>query len=61
MTDEVGKVDLATHDLAAENRAELAALFPGVLTEGILDAAMLGELLDAPVAHVPGGRERFGL
>ncbi|MGY1592261.1 site-specific DNA-methyltransferase [Geodermatophilus sp. SYSU D00708] len=61
MTDEPEKVDLETPDLAAENRAALAALFPGVLADGLLDAAKLGELLDIPVAQAPDGRERYGL
>jgi len=55
------KVDLTTPDLAAENRAALLALFPGVLEDGVLDAAKLGEFLDAPVAAVPDGREGYGL
>jgi adenine-specific DNA-methyltransferase len=61
MTDEPDKVDLETPGLAAENRAELSALFPGLLDDGVLDAAKLGELLDIPVAQVPDGRERYGL
>ncbi len=61
MTDEPDKVDLSTPDLAAENRDALAALFPGVLADGVLDSAKLGELLDTPVAQVPDGRERYGL
>lgn len=61
MTDEPDQVDLETPDLAAEHRAELAALFPGVLADGVLDAVKLAELLDAPVAQLPDGRERYGL
>lgn len=61
MTDEPEKVDLETPDLAAENRAALAALFPGILADGVLDAAKLGQLLDTSVAHMPEGRERYGL
>src|SRR3954464_10401969 len=61
MTDEADKVDLATPDLAAENRAALAALFPGLMDDGVLDAAKLGELLETPVAQVPDRRERYGL
>lgn len=61
MAYEPNKVDLETPDLAAENRAALAALFPGLLNDGVLDAAQLGELLDTPVARVPDGRERYGL
>ena len=41
MTDEPDKVDLETPDLAAENRAAFEALFPGLLSDGVLDAAKL--------------------
>jgi adenine-specific DNA-methyltransferase len=61
MTDGPERVDLETPDLAAEKRAELAAMFPGVITDGVLDAAKLGELLDCAVAQMPEGRERYGL
>lgn len=61
MTDEPDKVDLATPDLAAENRSALARLFPGVLVDGILDATKLGELLDLDVSQAADGRERYGL
>lgn len=58
---EPDKVDLETPDLVAAKRAALEELFPGVLADGVLDAARLGELLDTPVAQVPEGRERYGL
>ncbi len=61
MTNEPEKVDLGTPDLAAQNIAAMKALFPGVLDDGVLDAAKLGELLDTPVAFVSDGRERYGL
>ncbi|MCG9478577.1 MAG: site-specific DNA-methyltransferase [Actinomycetia bacterium] len=61
MTDQPEKVDLSTPDLAAMNRDALAALFPGVLADGILDATRLGELLDIPVTAPADDRERFGL
>jgi adenine-specific DNA-methyltransferase len=61
MTHEPDKVDLETPDLAADHRAALARLFPGVLADGVLDADKLGELLDVQVARVAEGRERYGL
>ena len=61
MTDAPQKIDLETPDLAAKRRTEFEALFPGVLDDGVLDAATLGELLGAPVAKVPDGRESYGL
>lgn len=61
MTDEPEKVDLASPDLAAQQRAELSSLFPGVLQDGVLDAAMLGDLLGVDVAAPVNGREGYGL
>jgi len=61
MSDEPAKVDLASLDLVAERRGAFEELFPGVLADGVLDAARLGELLDTPVAEIRDARERFGL
>lgn len=61
MSNEPDRVELETPDLAAENRAALAAFFPGVLNDGVLDVSLLSELLDLPLAQVPNGRERYGL
>jgi adenine-specific DNA-methyltransferase len=61
MSNEPGKVDLETPDLAQEKRAIVEALLPGVLVDGVVDATRLGELLDTPVSAVADGRERFGL
>mgnify|MGYP001447457434 CR=1 FL=1 len=61
MSDEPAKVELASADLAAEKRHAFEELFPGVLADGVLDAARLGELLDTPVSETAGARERFGL
>ena len=61
MTDEPGRVETATPDLAAENLAALRELFPGAIADGVLDAARIGELVDLPVAGLKDGRERYGL
>jgi adenine-specific DNA-methyltransferase len=61
MTQEPAKVDLESPDIAAANRAALTQLFPGVLTEGVLDAVRLAEALDVEVAEITHGRERFAL
>ena len=61
MSEEPEKVDLETPDLAAQKRVDFADLFPGVLTDGVLDATRLGELLDTSVTAPTDGRERFGL
>lgn len=61
MTDEPGKVDLKTPDLAAESRSVIEALLPGMIQDGALDAAGLAQLLDLPLLDLPEGRERYGL
>jgi len=61
MSGEQAKVALETADLAARNRTALAELFPGLMADGVLDAAMLGELLGLEVALGTESRERYGL
>lgn len=61
MSEQPVRVDLATPNLAADKRSAFDDLFPGVLADGVLDAARLGELLDTEVTAPPDGRERFGL
>lgn len=61
MIDEPEKVVLATPDLAAQSRAAIRDLFPGVLQDGVLDATKLGELLGVDVTAPVDGRERYGL
>jgi adenine-specific DNA-methyltransferase len=61
MNGEPDKVALETADLAARNRAAFAELFPGLMADGVLDAAMLAELLGLEVALGIENRERFGL
>ncbi len=59
--EEPEKIELETADLAAENRARLEDLFPGLLADGVLDADRLAALLDVDIAHTADTRERFGL
>jgi adenine-specific DNA-methyltransferase len=61
MADKPDKVDLITPDVAAEKLAVLQDLFPGVVVDGVLDAARLGELVGFDVAGLKDGRERYGL
>src|SRR5664280_1624898 len=62
MTDEPDKVGLETPDLAVQYREALDELFPGVVSDGVLDGAKLAELLGGiAVAQPPDGRERYGL
>lgn len=61
MSQDPETVDLDSPDLAAEKLAAFEGLFPGVVMDGVLDAARLGELLDTEVTAPADGRERFGL
>lgn len=61
MTDKPEKVDLASPDLTAQQRAALLSLFPGVLQDGVLDAAKLGDLLGVDVTVPASGRDGYGL
>ena len=61
MAEEPAKVDLATPDLAEIKRSGFDELFPGIISDGVLDADQLGELLDIAVAGPSDGRERYGL
>ena len=61
MSDEPEKVELETPDMAERKRAAFADLFPGVIADGVLDAARLGELMDIGVTASADERERFGL
>jgi adenine-specific DNA-methyltransferase len=61
MTDEPQKVALETPDLAADYRAVLEALLPGVIQDGVVDPTRLAELMDLPLGQVIDGRERYGL
>lgn len=61
MTDESDKVDLETPDLAVDYRSAMEAIFPGALTDGVLDADLLALLLGVEVAHTGTSRDRYGL
>ncbi|GIK78439.1 MAG: adenine methyltransferase [Actinomycetes bacterium] len=61
MSDEPEKVEIGSPDLAAENFAALEERFPGVVADGVLDAARLGELTGTEVAGLKEGAERYGL
>lgn len=61
MSDEPGKVDLESPDLATENRAVIEALLPGVIQDGALDPKRLAELVGLPLFADYEGRERYGL
>lgn len=61
MAEAPDKVDLETLDLAAENRAVVEALLPGVIQDGALDPERLAQLLGLPMLAVHEGRDRYGL
>lgn len=46
---------------SVENLKIFNDAFPGVIQDGVLDAAKLGELLNVGIAEVKDGKERFGL
>ena len=56
-----GPESTATTPPAVANLEALNALFPGVIQDGVLDAARLGEAIGIEVAGLKDGKERFGL
>jgi adenine-specific DNA-methyltransferase len=61
MTEVPGPSSTETTSPSVRNLEEFKRLFPGVIQDGVLDAARLGELLDTDVAGLKQGKERFGL
>lgn len=61
MSEVPGPDSTATTPPAVQNLADFQHLFPGVVQDGVLDAARLGEALGIEVAGLKDGKERFGL
>jgi adenine-specific DNA-methyltransferase len=61
MSEVPGPSSTETTPPSAKNLEAFKALFPGVIQDGVLDAARLGELLETDVAGLKQGKERFGL
>ena len=61
MTDKVTRESTATTAPAEANLQAFKELFPGVILDGALDAARLGEALGIEVTGLKDGKERFGL
>lgn len=61
MSEVPGPSSTETNPPGVKNLEAFKALFPGVIQDGVLDAARLGELLDTDVAGLKNGKERFGL
>jgi adenine-specific DNA-methyltransferase len=61
MNDSHQKTEAKTESPSIKKLEEFKQLFPGVISDGVLDAGRLGELLQADVSGLKGGKERFGL
>jgi adenine-specific DNA-methyltransferase len=61
MNDNHQKTEAKTESLSIKKLEEFKQLFPGVISDGVLDAGRLGELLQTDVSGLKGGKERFGL
>ncbi len=61
MTQEPGSVHLDSLDVAAENRQALAAIFPGVFADGVLDVQQLTALTGLEATQQAVSAERYGL
>jgi len=61
MNDNHQKTEAKTESPSIKKLEEFKQLFPGVISDGVLDAGRLGELLQTDVSGLKGGKERFGL
>ena len=61
MNDNFTPESTASQPPALQNLEAFKELFPGVVVDGALDAARLGEALNLPVTGLKDGKERFGL
>jgi len=61
MNDSHQKTEAKTESPSIKKLEEFKQLFPGVISDGVLDAGRLGELLQTDVSGLKGGKERFGL
>lgn len=57
----VESISIHTQSPSQELLEKFSSLVPGVIQDGVLDVARLGELLGIPTAGVPDTKERFGL
>lgn len=55
------RAEAQTEAPSSKKMQEFKELFPGVIIDGVLDAARLGEILDSEVAGLKDDKERFGL
>lgn len=61
MNDNFTPESTASQPPAFQNLEVFKEFFPGVVVDGALDAARLGEALNLPVTGLKDGKERFGL
>jgi adenine-specific DNA-methyltransferase len=59
--DQPEKMSVRTGDVAAELRANVQQLLPGVMMDGVLDVERLADLLKVRTSGNPTDKERFGL
>jgi len=55
MNDNHQKTEAKTESLSIKKLEEFKQLFPGVISDGVLDAGRLGELLQTDVSGLQGG------
>lgn len=61
MNEPISPTSTATTPVAEEAKKKFEELFPGILQDGVLNAELLGDLLDVDVAGLKGKAEKFGL
>lgn len=60
--DEIPKTSTTSSEVPGDKlREHIASLIPGVVQDGVINAELLGELLNAPVAGLKDGKPQFGL
>jgi adenine-specific DNA-methyltransferase len=61
VADEPERLELGSADLAADKLAVLQEHFPGVVADGVVDAARLAEMVGLEASAPKDARERYGL
>ncbi|MCX6123276.1 MAG: hypothetical protein NTV34_00770, partial [Proteobacteria bacterium] len=55
------RLNLATEKPSEVLTERFEEIFPGVLSDGVIDAKRLSEILGLPVSNEPNAKERFGM
>jgi adenine-specific DNA-methyltransferase len=61
MNEQLTPTSTATTPVNVEAKKRFEELFPGILQDGVLNAQLLGDLLDVDVAGLKASAEKFGL